>query len=293
MSLAAFIRPRGRRRRLRPAFAARRVSPILAPGERLPAIATITDEAKIVVDNVLGTIAGGGTPTVRLGVTGLSRAGKTVFITALVHNLVHGGRLPLFEAYAERPARRGAADAAARRRRAALRLRGACARPGRESASGRIRRGASASCASSSNTNRRATLKRTLGRGRLNLDIVDYPGEWLLDLALLKKILCGVVGRGARAVARAASRRRSPRIGMRCSPSVDAGRAGGRGDGARAGRGLHALSARRARRRACALDAAAGPLPDARRPRGLARADLRAARHRRGSFGRGRTRSPR
>ena len=30
-------------------------------------------------------------------------------------------------------------------------------------------------------------LKRRLGRGRLNLDIVDYPGEWLLDLALLQK----------------------------------------------------------------------------------------------------------
>ncbi len=31
-------------------------------------------------------------PTVRLGVTGLSRAGKTVFITALVHGLIRGGR---------------------------------------------------------------------------------------------------------------------------------------------------------------------------------------------------------
>ena len=41
------------------------------------------------------------TPSVRLGVTGLSRAGKTVFIAALVHNLVHGGRLPLFKAFAE------------------------------------------------------------------------------------------------------------------------------------------------------------------------------------------------
>ena len=39
-------------------------------------------------------------PTVRLGVTGLSRAGKTVFIAALVHNLIHGGRLPLFKSYA-------------------------------------------------------------------------------------------------------------------------------------------------------------------------------------------------
>ena len=39
-------------------------------------------------------------PTIRLGVTGLSRAGKTVFITALVHGLVRGGRFPVFEALA-------------------------------------------------------------------------------------------------------------------------------------------------------------------------------------------------
>src|SRR5690606_3054084 len=30
-------------------------------------------------------------------------------------------------------------------------------------------------------------LSRALGRGRLHLDIVDYPGEWLLDLALLSR----------------------------------------------------------------------------------------------------------
>src|SRR5450756_938432 len=36
-------------------------------------------------------------PTVRLGVTGLSRAGKTVFITALIHGLTRGGRFPVFE----------------------------------------------------------------------------------------------------------------------------------------------------------------------------------------------------
>src|SRR6478735_12666974 len=40
-------------------------------------------------------------PTVRLGITGLSRAGKTVFITALVHGLVRGGRFPVFEAQNE------------------------------------------------------------------------------------------------------------------------------------------------------------------------------------------------
>src|ERR1700759_3638118 len=37
-------------------------------------------------------------PTARLGVPGLSRAGKTVFITALVHGLTRGGRFPVFEA---------------------------------------------------------------------------------------------------------------------------------------------------------------------------------------------------
>ena len=40
-------------------------------------------------------------PTVRLGVTGLSCSGKTVFITALVHGLVRNGRFPVFEALAE------------------------------------------------------------------------------------------------------------------------------------------------------------------------------------------------
>ncbi len=29
--------------------------------------------------------------------TGLSRAGKTVFITALLHGLLRGGRFPVFE----------------------------------------------------------------------------------------------------------------------------------------------------------------------------------------------------
>src|SRR5947208_16270001 len=39
-------------------------------------------------------------PTVRLGVTGLSRSGKTVFITALIHGLTRGGRFPIFDPFA-------------------------------------------------------------------------------------------------------------------------------------------------------------------------------------------------
>ena len=40
-------------------------------------------------------------PVLRIGVTGLSRAGKTVFITSLVANLMARGRMPQLQAAAE------------------------------------------------------------------------------------------------------------------------------------------------------------------------------------------------
>ena len=39
-------------------------------------------------------------------------------------------------------------------------------------------------------------LSRSIGRGRLHLDIVDYPGEWLLDLPLLVQGFFDLVARG-------------------------------------------------------------------------------------------------
>ena len=39
-------------------------------------------------------------PVIRLGVTGLSRSGKTVFITSLVANLLDRGRMPGLQAAA-------------------------------------------------------------------------------------------------------------------------------------------------------------------------------------------------
>lgn len=69
-------------------------------------LTSLGDEALIALDTAAGRAAGLFNPNVRLGVTGLSRAGKTVFITALVHNLIHGGRLPLFDvAHSNRLAR--------------------------------------------------------------------------------------------------------------------------------------------------------------------------------------------
>ena len=32
----------------------------------------------------------------------------------------------------------------------------------------------------------RGLIARNLGSGRLHIDIVDYPGEWLLDLPLMR-----------------------------------------------------------------------------------------------------------
>lgn len=149
-------------------------------------LTTLTDEARLALSTLGDRAADLVSPTVRLGVTGLARAGKTVFITALVHNLVHGGRLPLFRAYSSgrvTSARlepqpdddvprfdyedhvRALVDQRiwpdSTYRISELRLTIAY-----ESAS---------------------YFKQRFGPGKLHLDIVDYPGEWLLDLPLLAK----------------------------------------------------------------------------------------------------------
>ncbi len=62
-------------------------------------------EARITAQSLADYVSGNG---LRLGVTGLSRAGKTVFITALVQALTsRGGRLPVFRAAAEGRIARG------------------------------------------------------------------------------------------------------------------------------------------------------------------------------------------
>ncbi|EJL50851.1 putative ATPase, partial [Rhizobium sp. CF122] len=58
-----------------------------------PSLTSFSDDARIALDNLADRASGLINPTVRLGVTGLSRSGKTVFISSLVHNLLHGGRL--------------------------------------------------------------------------------------------------------------------------------------------------------------------------------------------------------
>jgi predicted YcjX-like family ATPase len=120
-------------------------------------------------------------PTIRLGVTGLSRSGKTVFITALVHGLMQGGRFPVFE-----PLARGRIA----RARLAPQPDDAVARFDYE---GNVRALVEERRWPAS-TDRVSELRLVIDyqsqRGvprTLTLDIVDYPGEWLLDLPLLTK----------------------------------------------------------------------------------------------------------
>jgi predicted YcjX-like family ATPase len=120
-------------------------------------------------------------PTIRLGVTGLSRAGKTVFITALVHGLVRGGRFPVFE-----PVASG-------------RVAGARLKPQPDDAVPRFDYEAHVRALVEErrwpdSTRQISELRLVIdyqSRGgaarQLTLDIVDYPGEWLLDLPLLEK----------------------------------------------------------------------------------------------------------
>ena len=55
---------------------------------------SLTDEIGIALANLADAATGAFTPTLRLGVTGLSRAGKTIFITALVHDLLTVAAFP-------------------------------------------------------------------------------------------------------------------------------------------------------------------------------------------------------
>ena len=125
-------------------------------------------------------------PTLRLGVTGLSRSGKTVFITALVHAMLHGGRLPAFEAMAQ-----------GRITRCFLEPQPDDDLP-RFAYEDHLRDLDGKERHWPEGTRRisqlrltveyvpRGFLARHFSQGKLHIDIVDYPGEWLLDLPLMR-----------------------------------------------------------------------------------------------------------
>jgi uncharacterized protein len=148
---------------------------------------TIADEVGIALGNIADAATGAFTPTLRLGVTGLSRAGKTIFITALIHNLLTGARLPGFlpltegrligARLAEHP------DNATPRFAYENHLAALTGTPPHWPESTRRISQLRLTLRYQSDN----WLKNRLGHSTVNLDIVDYPGEWLLDLPLLTK----------------------------------------------------------------------------------------------------------
>lgn len=140
------------------------------------------------VGNAAGAITGlFRDPVIRLGVTGLSRAGKTVFITSLVANMLNRGRMPQLVAAATGD------------------LKVAYLQPQPDDTVARFDYeshldallGSSPTWPQSTRTISELRLSLRVqpngmlsgfsGPRTVHIDIVDYPGEWLLDLGLLDK----------------------------------------------------------------------------------------------------------
>src|SRR3978361_1891608 len=144
------------------------------------AFSDILDEARLSARALLDYGDNFFNPTVRLGVTGLSRAGKTVFITALIHGLTRGGRFPVFEPYAS-----------GRLAKARLTPQPDDAVPRfayEEHVRTLIERRWPSSTVDISELRLVIDYQRQNGADRtLTVDIFDYPGERLLDLPLLTR----------------------------------------------------------------------------------------------------------
>ncbi|MEM9580673.1 MAG: YcjX family protein [Pseudomonadota bacterium] len=126
-------------------------------------------------------------PVIRIGVTGLARSGKTVFITSLVANLMDRGRMPQLVAASE--GRITAAylqpqpDDTIPRFDFEAHLGALTARTPNWPDSTR----AVSELRLSLKVQPNGILGGFQGPRTVHLDIVDYPGEWLLDLGLLDK----------------------------------------------------------------------------------------------------------
>lgn len=151
-------------------------------------IGTIADTLTRGVGNVTDTLSETFfEPVVRIGVTGLSRAGKTVFITSLVANLLDRGRMPQLAAEAESRILTAylqpQPDDTVARFDYESHLSALTARAPRWPDSTR----AVSELRLSLKVRPTGLLAGLQGPRTIHLDIVDYPGEWLLDLGLLEQ----------------------------------------------------------------------------------------------------------
>jgi len=170
-------------------------------------LSDVTDTAAAALRGAGGRLADLMTPTLRLGVTGLARAGKTVFITALVRNLVSGGRLPFFAAMAEGRIARAYLEPQPDDRVARFAYEEHLADLGADPPQWPESTRQISQLRITVEYAPAGMLRRALASGRLHIDIVDYPGEWLLDLPLLE---LDFAQWSQHAVGEAQQRRRAP-----------------------------------------------------------------------------------
>ncbi|WJY16840.1 YcjX family protein [Pectobacteriaceae bacterium CE90] len=144
------------------------------------------------LQNELGSLVNRGVDRhLRLAVTGLSRSGKTAFITAFVNQLLHlhsGARLPLFSAVRE--GRLLGAKRIPQRDLGVPRFaydEGIAALYGSPPAWPTPTRGVSEIRLALRYRSHDSLLRHFKDTSTLYLEIVDYPGEWLLDLPLLEQ----------------------------------------------------------------------------------------------------------
>nr|WP_325250153.1 YcjX family protein [Amylibacter sp.] len=157
-----------------------------AEGQSILGIGTLIDgvtrQVELISDGVSETLF---EPVIRLGVTGLSRAGKTVFITSLVANLLDRGRMPGLMAASQG------------------RIEAAFLQPQPDDLVPRFEYEKHLSAMTGpdpvwpESTRAISQLRLSLKVApagvlsaiksvrTIHIDIVDYPGEWLLDLPLL------------------------------------------------------------------------------------------------------------
>lgn len=150
-------------------------------------LSDIVDGTRLAAGGLKDFASGLANPSLRLGVTGLSRSGKTVFITALVHALLKSARLPVFDAHA-----RGRITRCYLEPQPDDDLPRFSYEKHVEALTGQDRRWPESTRRISQlrltiEYEPRGLIARNLHGGKLHVDIVDYPGEWLLDLPLMSQ----------------------------------------------------------------------------------------------------------
>ncbi len=157
-------------------------------GQNAVAISDLTEQLGRSLEGLVATVTEPFSDTVvRLGVTGLSRAGKTVFISGLVANLLDRGRMPQLSAEASRRIEAAYLQPQPDDTIPRFDFEGHLAALTGDAPHWPDSTRAVSELRLSFRVKPAGLMAAITGSQTVHLDIVDYPGEWLLDLALLDK----------------------------------------------------------------------------------------------------------